>query len=138
MNRDEFKKLTSIRRKDARILLIHGNYSGAYYLCGYVIECGLKACIAKRTKRYDFPPDRESLKNIYTHNLNNLVKGAKLEADLVKKMKSDPDFEVNWSIVNKWTENSRYDNVDEKKATDMYSAVTSTIHGVLKWIKQHW
>ncbi|MBI0577948.1 HEPN domain-containing protein [Neobacillus cucumis] len=41
--------------KDAKVLLDHECYDGAYYLSGYVIECALKACIAKYTKEFDFP-----------------------------------------------------------------------------------
>ena len=55
MNRDDLRQLARIRLKDARALLNIRNYDGAYYLSGYVVECGLKACIAKKTRRYDFP-----------------------------------------------------------------------------------
>ena len=51
MNRYDLRKLAKIRLKEAQILLKNGNYDGAYYLSGYVVECGLKACIAKGTKK---------------------------------------------------------------------------------------
>ena len=44
---------------------------GAYYLAGYAIECALKACIAKATRRYDFP-DRKKVDASHTHDLREL------------------------------------------------------------------
>jgi hypothetical protein len=46
---------------------------GAYYLAGYAVECALKACIAKETKRYEFP-DKKRVDSSYSHNLDLLVK----------------------------------------------------------------
>jgi hypothetical protein len=54
MNRGEFQELAMIRLQDAKMLLDSECYDGAYYLTGYVIECALKACIAKKTKEFDF------------------------------------------------------------------------------------
>ncbi len=56
MNRADFHKLTEIRMKEAKVLLDRKCYERAYYLAGYAVECALKACIAKRTLAYDFPP----------------------------------------------------------------------------------
>ncbi len=47
MNRSDLQNLATIRLRDAEVLLDNGRYDGAYYLLGYVIECALKACIAK-------------------------------------------------------------------------------------------
>lgn len=55
MNRAEFQELAVIRLNDAKILLDNHRYDGAYYLTGYVVESALKACIANRTREYDFP-----------------------------------------------------------------------------------
>jgi len=69
MNRSDFKKLAKVRLKDAQALLEKGCYSGAYYLAGYAVECGLKACIAKQTREFDFPPDRKVIDAVYIHDL---------------------------------------------------------------------
>ena len=50
MNRADFQKLAEIRLEEAATLLNAGKFDGAYYLSGYAVECGLKACIAKQTK----------------------------------------------------------------------------------------
>ncbi len=137
MNRNDLRELARIRLREARVLLKNGNYEGAYYLCGYVVECGLKACVAKHTRRYDFP-DKRTVDESYTHDLTRLVKIAGLERDLEKEMKSNPNFGVNWSIVKDWSETSRYEKHTDKEAQALYFAVANRKQGVLKWIKRHW
>lgn len=66
--------LAQIRLQEAQALLKAGLPDGAYYLAGYSIECALKACIAKSTRRYDFPPDKKTIDAIYVHNLKGLMK----------------------------------------------------------------
>ncbi len=39
--------------RDAEVLLDAGQWSGAYYLAGYAVECGLKACAAEMTNQHD-------------------------------------------------------------------------------------
>lgn len=137
MNRDDFKQIAQIRLKEAKTLLSNGNYDGAYYLCGYVVECGLKACIAKETKRYDFP-DIETVRRSYTHKVVDLIGVASLEQDLHNEIKRNKQFEVNWNVVQDWTEASRYERQNHKKARDLYSAISNRQNGVLKWIRKHW
>lgn len=137
MNRNDFKELALIRLKETKILLESGNYEGAYYLCGYVVECGLKACIAKNTKRYEFPPDRKTVDAIYQHDLTKLTKAAGLERALDDEIKNEK-FNQNWTTTKDWNEASRYEIKSEKEAQDLYSAVADKKDGVLKWIKQHW
>jgi HEPN domain-containing protein len=137
MNCKDLKELTRIRRKEARLLLKNGNYEGAYYLSGYIVECGLKVCIAKQTKKCDFP-DKKTVNASYTHNLTDLIKIAGLQPILNMEINQDPDFEVNWTIVKDWSEGSRYEKHTKNEANDLYSAITNPRHGVLKWIRQHW
>jgi HEPN domain-containing protein len=138
MNRDDFRDLACIRLKEAKILLDNQRWEGAYYLCGYVVECGLKACIAKKTREYDFPPPRATIEKYYTHDLYSLMKATGLEVQLKTDMENDKDLELSWNLVVHWTEISRYEKHSDKEAEDLYSAITDSNHGVLKWIKQHW
>ena len=78
MNRAELQELSRIRFSEAKSLLRAGFADGAYYLAGYSVECGLKACIAKSTRRFDFP-DKRSVEASHTHNLKDLVKVANME-----------------------------------------------------------
>ncbi len=137
MNRGELSDIALIRHKEARVLLRNRNYEGAYYLCGYVVECGLKACIAKRTKQYDFP-DKKSVDASYTQDLAKLVKVAGLELDQEHEMKINPSFADNWSVVKDWSEASRYEKHSKKETQDLYSAISNKKHGVLQWIKRYW
>src|SRR5262249_10273775 len=57
MTRADLQQLSRLRRREARVLLDAGHSAGAYYLVGYAVECALKACIARSTRRYDFPED---------------------------------------------------------------------------------
>jgi HEPN domain-containing protein len=55
MNRNDLRRLARIRLKEARALLEAKCLDGAYYLCGYAVECALKAGIAEVTRRSEFP-----------------------------------------------------------------------------------
>lgn len=136
--RDDLQKLAETRLRDARCLLRHGRYSGAYYLCGYAVECGLKACIAKQTREYDFPPDRKVIDAIYTHDLTKLIKSAGLEKAFNEDLNKDKKLASYWSVLKGWTEESRYEQYDQKKAQDIYQAIADKNHGVLRWISQRW
>lgn len=137
MNRRDFRRIARIRLREAGALLTSRNFSGSYYLCGYVVECGLKACIAKRTRRYEFP-DRRTVNERYTHDLERLVRVAGLALDLENEMAADPAFATNWGIVKDWTEESRYQVFDRAQATAPYEAVTDADHGVLRWLMRFW
>lgn len=134
--RRDFKVLADLRAEEARILLASGKQQGAYYLAGYAVECALKACIAKKTKRFEFPPKKAYVERIYNHNLKELVVLADLEAQLDRDTKANTAFAVNWNTVKDWTAQSRY-KTSGLSGNDMYNAVTST-DGVLPWIKQRW
>jgi HEPN domain-containing protein len=140
MNRQDFKKIALIRLKEARVLLDNQKWDGAYYLCGYSVECALKACIAKTTKQYDFPPKRNVIEMIYKHDITSLFKAAGLEAKLDKyiKAKKDKKLERNLNFVLNWNEESRYSTHSQKDAEILYEAITNKSHGVLSWIKQRW
>ncbi len=137
MNRADLQALSRLRIKEARLLLKHRQFEGAYYLTGYAIECALKAAIAKRTAKYDFP-DKELSKNCFVHNLESLRKLSGMENQFRTDIKTNPGLEANWAIVKDWTEQSRYrKSIPATMAKDMYSASASK-GGVLTWIKKLW
>ncbi|NQS96990.1 MAG: HEPN domain-containing protein [candidate division Zixibacteria bacterium] len=137
MTRDDLIEMALLRLKDARVLLSEGNYSGAYYLAGYVIECGLKACIAKKTIQYEFP-NLQTVRKSHTHNLETLVIVSGLKSKLLDRIKMNPVFGNNWAIVIDWTEESRYEQFTHKNAIDIISAIIDKEHGVLEWLKLFW
>ena len=138
MNRADLQSIAKLRVKEARVLLDNRCYEGAYYLLGYTIECALKACIAKQTKRYDFP-DRKTANDSYVHDLEKLLNISGLKVQHQAQMQSDKNFEVNWATVKDWKEDKRYTvSISEAEARDLYSAVTERNHGVLTWLKKLW
>lgn len=137
MNRRELQSLASTRLREAQVLFKSGEYSGAYYLAGYAIECSLKACIAKYTKRHDFP-DKKLVNDSYTHDLATLVKLAHLEQDRLSLAQKDAAFRKNWDLIALWSEKSRYSMYQEPDCRDFLNAVVDKQHGVMLWIKQRW
>ena len=48
-------------------------------------------------------------------------------------------FELNWTIVKDWSEQSRYIvGVNRAKAADFRSAVVSRTNGILPWLQRWW
>jgi len=139
MNRYDFQELARLRLQEAQVLLQHGCAEGAYYLAGYVVECALKACIARLTKEYDFPPDGQKIKEIYTHDLKKLLKSAGLEMENERQMKADKNFAVNWKLVEAWSEKKRYEKgTSLREAEEIIQALIDENGGILKWLKKHW
>lgn len=136
MNRDDFKDIACIRFEEAKVLLDNQRYDGAYYLSGYVIECGLKACIAKQVKEFEFP-DKKLAQDCYTHDLAKLIKTAGLQTVLDNETRNK-SFQLNWTLVKDWTEESRYQKHPEQVARDIYSAIAEQGNGVFEWVKRHW
>jgi len=134
--RREFQQLARMRLKDARVLMRGGNAEGAYYLTGLAVECAVKACIAKNTRRHDFPPSQEAVRDIYTHKLAKLIGAAKLQAALDADTKTNSSLNKNWAVVKDWDVSSRY-LTKGFNARDLYRAVAGR-DGVMQWLRQRW
>jgi hypothetical protein len=80
VDRGQLQQLAELRLEDAEALITSGRWAAAYYLLGYCVECGLKACVAKQF-RADEVPDRKLVNSFYTHRLDELlaISGAKSE-----------------------------------------------------------
>jgi HEPN domain-containing protein len=138
MNRRDFQGLAERRLREARVLYDNRLYSGAYYLGGYAVECALKACICKKTRKGDFPRDRQALDNIFTHDLERLIKGAELNNPHKDKMDADQAFAVNWATVKDWSEEARYQVHTQKKARDFLQAIDDPTTGIMAWLQNSW
>jgi len=132
--RRDFQIVAEIRAREARVLANNGNEEGAYYLGGIAVECALKACIAKKTRRHDFPP-RDANK-LYIHDLGQLLKLAELDTRLDKAMKRNRALNANWGVVQNWKFESRYET-SGLKGSDLVAAVNSADR-VLQWIRRRW
>jgi HEPN domain-containing protein len=136
VNRNDLQELSRTRIRESRLLLKAGQYGGAYYLAGYAAECALKACIARLTRRHDFP-DKKTVDSSYTHNLEALVRVAGLDLALIRMRSADARFDLNWSVVKDWSESSRYELTDRQSAESLVAALGGS-HGVLRWLREYW
>lgn len=131
------QSLSRIRLREARALLGLGLNDGAYYLAGYAVECGLKACIAKRTLRYDFP-DRKLVLDSYLHAPRELLRTARLTSELEARATADSQFRANWELITQWSAESRYNVHSREDADALVAAVGERRHGLIAWIKRYW
>lgn len=139
MNRTEFRQLAEDRAADAKALLDVGRWSGSYYLAGYAIECGLKACILARIERDGVIfEEKRFIEKCWTHNIDALTDAAGLQPQRVKTVSMNPTFGGYWLLVTAWSESDRYKWRTEAQARQMYEAVTDHANGVLPWIRTHW
>jgi HEPN domain-containing protein len=138
MNRDDFRRLSEVHLEHAQVLLNAGLYSGAYYICGYVVECALKACICGRTSQFDFFSHPEVARKAWSHRFVNLIEVSGLEEDFTAARKADRALDVNWKSVDDWSEDSRYEPRGQKEAEGLLAAVSDPEHGVLSCIKRFW
>ena len=138
MTRADFQRLAKLRLREASALMRLGHFPGAYYLAGYSVECALKACIAKRTRRHDFP-DKRIAQEAWTHDLEDLVKVAQLDADFRDARKASGSLDDNWAVVKDWSEDKRYElRLSEQEAKVFISACRDRKNGVISWIRKRW
>ena len=118
-------------------LLQLGLVDGAFYLAGYAVECAIKACIAKGTRRGEFP-DRKKVESSHSHNLQQLIRVAGLDEACLEHAARDAAFGDNWEYVQSWSEQSRYRKHRADSARTMPAAIGDRRHGVIPWIGQRW
>ena len=131
----DFQALAERRMREARILLAANEPDGAYYLGGYAVECGLKACIIKMLNATDEWQERNFSDQCYRHDLNGLLRLAGLGAAL----KAFPGVDAKWDIVLRWNETRRYElGTTVADVTKFLDAIDDPADGVLTWIKGIW
>lgn len=139
MNRTELQQLANDRIEDARILLDRGRWTAAYYLVGYAVETGLKACILKFVEETGVIfTDKKFAEKCWTHDIEDLVKQANLEPKRGQDIGANATLGGYWGLVEVWTEVSRYEQKTEVEARNLYEAVTNDPDGVFRWIQRHW
>ena len=134
--RGTLQRLAIAKVEDARLLFENDRFSNAYYLYGYGIELGLKACIARQMVA-ETVPDKAVLRGFLDHEIAKLVGLAGL-ADLLRTERENPEFDVRWAIVSEWSVESRYDMIDAVSATAMKDAVENAKFGIMEWLKRYW
>ena len=137
MNRADLQRMSKIRIREAKVLFAAEEYSGAYYLAGYAVECALKACIAKSVQRYDFP-DKSLAQKSYVHDLKDLLRLADPNSVSGTDILLNPKLDASWNLAKDWTEQSRYSVRTRNEAEAIIDAITRRNDGVLPWIKRRW
>ena len=137
MNRTQLQEISELRFRESKTLLAAGFPDGAYYLAGYAVECALKACIARRTREYDFP-EKKLVNDSHTHDLAKLVQLANLKIELDAAVQADATMKAKLDTVQDWSETSRYEKKTVQEATDLLEAVEDATGGLLPWIRSRW
>lgn len=115
-----------------------GQWGGAYYLAGYAVECALKACIIRNIEcTGELFEDRKFAEKCFTHDFNKLLDASDLDDDRDARGRADPAFEINWSVVEQWSERDRYYSKAEVDARSLIEAITNPTSGILPWLKIH-
>lgn len=142
MNRTQLQSLAKERVKDAKALLGRKRWAAAYYLAGYAVECGLKACVLRHIDLtgaiFEDAKYLKDLAGCWTHDLAKLVALADLNESLGLARQQDQQFDANWVIAQGWTEVSRYRETSESEARELFEAITNPDHGVLQWVRTRW
>lgn len=135
--RTDLQAIAQAKLDDAVLLSEHRRFSNAYYLSGYAVEIGLKACIARQITT-DVIPDRGFINDTYRHELKKLIGIAGLTRELQDREGQDPAFAANWALVAQWNPEVRYESVDSYSAQLLLQAITDNTVGVFPWIRQYW
>jgi HEPN domain-containing protein len=139
VNRVQLQQLAEDRILDAKCLLTGGRWAGAYYLAGYAVECGLKACIMVHVETTGaIFQDKKFSEKCWTHDLEDLLVLANLEPTLVSDAAVNAALAGNWAAAKDWKETSRYEQKTQLEAQIMYDAVANNPDGVLAWIRIRW
>lgn len=127
---EELENLCRDRIREAEALTKAELYDGAYYLCGYAIEIGLKKRICQTLGWKDGYPKTEgefkNLTSFKTHDLDVLLHLSGIE-DKIKK-----NYFSEWSIVIGWKPDIRY--TSRSKTAETISRMLSAAKKLLKAI----
>ncbi|MBI4087098.1 HEPN domain-containing protein [Candidatus Kaiserbacteria bacterium] len=143
----DLKTIAKARLRSAVILIDAGDWDGAAYMMGYVLECALKAAVCKSLRLTDYPQNRKTDTHFLTHNFDQLVVLSGV-SDLFDSNASSSVFQ-NWSDFTKeflgdWPA-MRYNiqhqqTFTEIKVRDLYTNLTDKPDGILAVItrKKRW
>lgn len=115
ITKSELRKIARARLKESKLLYEAKRYEGAVYICGYVIELGLKLRICNTLKWEGFPStNREfnDFRSFKTDNLDVLLALSGVEEKV--KTKYLPE----WSAVTNWDPEARYNPIGTISVTE--------------------
>lgn len=119
LTKNDLQRLSEIRLEDALHLLQANKASSAYYLAGYSVELGLKACISNLFQE-NVIPDKGLVNAIYTHSLEALMNTSGLLPELNADIKADAMFGANWGRSTPWVGDPRVNIQNDKGKAKPY------------------
>lgn len=137
MTRAELQDLALLRLEEADALFNAQKFDGCVYLCGYVVELGLKAAICKTLDIGEYPESRR-YQAFKVHDFDDLVLLAGLQSSVVGLTGG---LRVNWSFVSRWSSTMRYtprNTSVQSAALDWLEALRDPNDGVLTWLRTKW
>ena len=119
--RQDLRKIARARLKDSEVLHKNRRYDGAVYLCGYAVEMVLKNRICRTLKWTEFPPNSwRDYQSFRTHKLNILLTLSGMETKIKTQYLSE------WSVVETWNPEDRYEPIPQKTRQDSLNMIEST------------
>jgi len=82
--KQQLQELAYLRLQEAEVLFAADLHDGCVYLCGYVIELALKACICAKVGVQEYPSDSDRWRKetFWIHDFNDLSLLAGLEPEI--------------------------------------------------------
>ena len=139
-SRNELKKISRTRLKEAKALYQNRLYDGAKYLSGYAVETALKARICKNINE-DYPEKGEIAKSFLTHKFDVLIRLGGLQKAFESELVGNVNFKLNWSLLSNWNESFRYSTIGNSTQSEIEEILNALEHkndGVLTWIMKKW
>jgi len=138
--RKQLQELAILRLQESEALFAADLFDGCVYLCGYVVELALKACICARLDVAEYPDKGLAWRKttFRTHNFDNLRLLAGLEQEI--SLNNQALFK-NWSVATEWRPERRYEpkgTRDEMAARRVLNAIKAKPDGVLECLSRHW
>ncbi len=130
LSRIDLRRIAATRLRDAQVLLAGTRYDGSLYLCGYALECQLKARIVTTHGWLGFPETRgefQDIQSFKTHDLDVLLSLSGRERPIRANHTAD------WSEVAQWDPEARYQRAGFAtlaRATEMLSATRRLLRHV--------
>lgn len=140
MTRADWQQIAEERLLATQALLTAQSWASAYYMAGYAVECGLKSCVLARVAAAPevIFLERRFSERCWTHDIEELVRLAGLEAVRDTDAVANPALGANWAVVKSWSEKSRYQMKTQPEAEALYNAIADNANGVMRWIRVRW
>ena len=120
--------------RDARTLYEAHSWQSAYMSSGLAMEMALKGRIM-HVQRMNSWPARRDRRELYTHNLNDLMEMADLRPSLTQEVVDQTNIGLAWLAMKDFDINSRYPTGKQfprKLARDSVEAIANL--GLLEWL----